>query len=73
MSGPVHAPVDWTFDPNATGLAYTAAGLPPGINLSSSGRFTGAATKPGTYTVTVTAKNPAGATGSATFVWTATT
>ncbi|MYS21579.1 beta-glucosidase [Streptomyces sp. DvalAA-14] len=72
MSGPVHAAVDWTFDPNASGLAYTATGLPPGIALSSAGRFTGAATKAGTFTVTVTARNAAGASGSATFVWTAT-
>ncbi|MEV6055854.1 discoidin domain-containing protein [Streptomyces sp. NPDC052107] len=73
MSGPVHARVHWTFDPNsATGTTYTATGLPPGISLTKAGLFTGAATRTGTYTVTVTAKSPAGSAGSATFVWTAT-
>ena len=73
MSSPVDAQVHWTFDPHsATGTTYTATGLPPGISLGSAGQFTGAATKSGTYTVTVTAKNTAGSTGSATFVWTTT-
>ena len=72
MSGPAHARVSWTFDPNAKGVAYTATGLPPGISLSAAGKFTGAATRAGTWTVTVTGKNAAGSQGSATFVWTAT-
>jgi len=72
MSSPVNKAVNWTFDPNATGISYTGTGLPPGITLSSAGVFTGTATKAGTYTVTVAAKNAAGSTGSATFVWTAT-
>jgi beta-glucosidase len=72
MSSPAHHQVAWAFDPNTKGVAYTASGLPPGISLSAAGRFTGAATKAGTWTVTVTGKNAAGATGSVTFVWTAT-
>ncbi|NUS12468.1 MAG: hypothetical protein HOY69_13895, partial [Streptomyces sp.] len=74
MSSPAHAAVDWAFDPAgaAADHTYTATGLPPGVSLSAGGRFTGAATAKGTYTVTVTAKDPAGATGSATFVWTTT-
>jgi beta-glucosidase len=73
MSSPVHAKVDWAFDPAAaSGTTYTATGLPPGISLSPAGRFTGAATSTGTSTVTVTARNAVGDTGSATFVWTAT-
>ncbi len=73
MSSPVGKQVGWTFDPNAAaGTSYTATELPPGVTLGASGRFTGAATRAGTYTVTVTARNQAGATGSAVFVWTAT-
>ncbi|MFF3983119.1 discoidin domain-containing protein [Streptomyces sp. NPDC001797] len=72
MSSPVGKAVNWTFDPAATGITYTGTGLPPGITLDPAGVFTGSATKTGTYTVTVTAKNASGSTGSATFVWTAT-
>ncbi len=72
MSGPAHRAVDWTFDPRAKGVSYTATGLPPGISLASSGRFTGTATRTGTWTVTVTGRDTAGAQGSATFVWTVT-
>ncbi|WP_405786084.1 glycoside hydrolase family 3 C-terminal domain-containing protein [Streptomyces sp. NBC_00138] len=72
MSSPVHTQVDWAYDQAGSGNAYTADGLPPGITLSSAGKFTGAATKSGTWTVTVTGKNAAGSTGSATFVWTTT-
>ncbi|NJP42967.1 beta-glucosidase [Streptomyces sp. PRB2-1] len=74
MSSPLHAAVDWAFDPAdaAAHHTYTATGLPPGISLSPIGQFTGAATTKGTYTVTVTAKATSGATGSATFVWTTT-
>ena len=73
MSSPLHRAVDWVLDPDAaTGTAYTATGLPPGLALSPAGRFTGAATGRGTFTVTVTARNTAGSTGSATFVWTVT-
>ncbi|WP_329176989.1 discoidin domain-containing protein [Streptomyces sp. NBC_01477] len=74
MSSPVHSAVDWAFDPADTAAhhTYTASGLPPGISLSASGRFTGSATRAGSYTVTVTVKDQAGATGSATFVWTTT-
>jgi GH25 family lysozyme M1 (1,4-beta-N-acetylmuramidase) len=35
-------------------VSYTATGLPPGVSISSSGLITGAATAPGSYTVTVT-------------------
>jgi beta-glucosidase len=72
MSSPANHQVTWTFDPHTKGIAYSATGLPPGISLSAAGRFTGAATKAGTWTVTVTGKNAAGSTGSVTFVWTAT-
>jgi GH25 family lysozyme M1 (1,4-beta-N-acetylmuramidase) len=55
-------------------LKFTASGLPPGLSITAAGDITGTITK-GTakvvksYRVTVTAKNAAGATGSATFTW----
>jgi len=72
MSSPLHAGVDWAFAPAASGVSYTATGLPPGLSISSAGVFSGAGSSKGTYTVTVTARNTGGATGSATFVWTVT-
>lgn len=55
-------------------LTFTASGLPPGLSITTAGDITGTITK-GTagavksYRVTVTAKNSAGATASATFTW----
>jgi len=55
-------------------LKFTASGLPPGLSITAAGDITGTITK-GTagavksYRVTVTAKNAAGATASATFSW----
>jgi GH25 family lysozyme M1 (1,4-beta-N-acetylmuramidase) len=55
-------------------LKFTASGLPPGLSITAAGDITGTITK-GTagavknYRVTVTAKNGAGATASATFNW----
>ncbi|WP_035844742.1 M4 family metallopeptidase [Kitasatospora azatica] len=51
-------------------LTYSATGLPTGLSISSSGLITGTASTAGSYTVTVTAKDSAGATGSTTFSWT---
>jgi hypothetical protein len=52
-------------------LTYTATGLPAGLSISSStGLITGTPTTAGT--VTVTAKDRAGASGSAAFTWTIT-
>jgi beta-glucosidase-like glycosyl hydrolase len=50
-------------------LSFTAAGLPPGVSIASNGTVSGAGSTLGTYTVTVTAKDARGVTGSATFVW----
>ncbi|SDN46049.1 glycoside hydrolase family 3 C-terminal domain-containing protein [Actinacidiphila guanduensis] len=49
---------------------FTATGLPAGTSISSSGAVTGTPTTAGTSTVTVTAHDSAGASASATFVWT---
>ncbi|WP_052432571.1 glycoside hydrolase family 3 C-terminal domain-containing protein [Streptacidiphilus carbonis] len=50
-------------------LAFTATGLPPGVAIASNGTVSGAGSTLGTYTVTVTATDPRGVSGSATFIW----
>jgi hypothetical protein len=50
-------------------LTYTATGLPPGTSIASNGTISGTGTTLGTYTVTVTATDTKGVSGSATFVW----
>jgi beta-glucosidase len=50
-------------------LTYTATGLPPGITIASNGTISGSGSTLGTYTVTVTATDTKGVSGSATFVW----
>ncbi|WP_370097452.1 glycoside hydrolase family 3 C-terminal domain-containing protein [Streptacidiphilus sp. MAP12-20] len=50
--------------------AFTATGLPAGTSISSAGLITGTPTTSGTSTVTVTAKDAAGALATTTFVWT---
>jgi GH25 family lysozyme M1 (1,4-beta-N-acetylmuramidase) len=47
-----------------------ATGLPTGLTMSSTGKITGWAAKPGTFKVSVTASDPLGGTGSASFTWT---
>jgi hypothetical protein len=50
-------------------LTYTAAGLPAGLSISSSGLISGTPTAAGTFTATITASDTTGASGSATFTW----
>jgi Zn-dependent metalloprotease len=53
-----------------TPYTWTATGLPAGLTLSSAGVISGTPTTAGTSSVTVTAKDAAAKTGSATFSWT---
>jgi GH25 family lysozyme M1 (1,4-beta-N-acetylmuramidase) len=48
----------------------TASGLPPGMVINKNGVITGWPTKPGTYTVRVSASDALYASGSASFTWT---
>ena len=50
-------------------LTFTASGLPPGITIASDGTISGTGSTLGTYTVTVTATDTEGVSGTATFVW----
>ncbi|HEX4225570.1 MAG TPA: Ig domain-containing protein [Pseudonocardiaceae bacterium] len=49
---------------------WTATGLPAGLSISSGGLISGTPSTAGTSSVTATAKDSTGATGSASFSWT---
>ena len=57
-------------DGNSDPLTFSATGLPAGLAISTSGLITGTPTAAGTSSVTVTANDGRGGTGSATFSWT---
>jgi Putative Ig domain len=60
-------------DSVASTLTYQAAGLPTGLTINSStGLILGTPTTTGSYSVTVTATDPAGTKGTASFNWTIT-
>ena len=54
-------------DSGGAALSFAAAGLPPGLSISSSGLISGSPTAAGTYAVTVTATDTTSASGSAAF------
>ncbi|HLX48529.1 MAG TPA: cellulose binding domain-containing protein, partial [Streptosporangiaceae bacterium] len=55
-------------------LTYAATGLPAGLSVNSAtGLISGTPSTASSYNVTVTATDPTGATGSASFTWTVTT
>ncbi len=72
-SSPKGAGVSFTMqalDSNSSaGLTFTATGLPPGISIAPNGAISGSGSTLGTYTVTVTATDTEGVSGTATFVW----
>ncbi|GGS29757.1 MULTISPECIES: putative Ig domain-containing protein [Actinokineospora] len=67
----VGSPVNLQLTASGGAAPYTwsASGLPAGLSISASGLITGSPTAAGTSTVTVTATDSAGASGSATFTW----
>jgi len=78
MSSPVGTaaslPLSATDSASGQTLTWSASGLPAGLSINTStGVISGTATTGGTSTVTVTAADGTGATGSTTFVWTAST
>ena len=56
-------------DGNGDALTFSATGLPAGLTISASGQVTGTPTTAGANSVTVTANDGKGGTGSATFSW----
>ncbi|MDH6131490.1 hypothetical protein P3T37_000859 [Kitasatospora sp. MAA4] len=62
--------VKGTDSDSTQSLTYSATGLPAGLSISSTGLITGTPTAAGTSSVTVTAKDSTGATGSSTFSFT---
>jgi hypothetical protein len=52
------------------GYTWTATGLPAGLSIGASGLISGTPTTAGTSSVSATATDSAGATGSTTFSWT---
>lgn len=73
-SSPVNTAVSLQLAASGGTAPYTwsASGLPTGLSISSAGLITGTPTTAGTYSVTATAKDAAGKTGSTTFSWTIT-
>ncbi|HEY0807693.1 MAG TPA: glycoside hydrolase family 3 C-terminal domain-containing protein, partial [Pseudonocardiaceae bacterium] len=67
----VSLPIRATDSVSGRAVTFTATGLPPGLAISTNGVISGTASRPGTYTVTVTATDTSGVNGHATFVWTA--
>jgi hypothetical protein len=57
-------------DSGGAALTYSATGLPAGLSISTSGLISGTPTTAGTSSVTVTATDSTGASGSASFSWT---
>jgi hypothetical protein len=54
----------------AAPYTWTASGLPAGLSISSTGAISGTPTARGTFTVTATARDSLGASGSTSFTWT---
>lgn len=60
-------------DPEGGALTYSATGLPPGVTIAATtGLVSGSPSAVGVYEAVVTARDPVGATASASFTWTVT-
>ncbi|TCO48788.1 putative Ig domain-containing protein [Actinocrispum wychmicini] len=60
-------------DPQGDSLTYSATGLPAGLSINATtGLISGTPSAAGSSSATVTARDPGGHTGSATFSWTVT-
>src|SRR5262249_43602476 len=73
LTGTVGTAVDITIgasDPEGQALTFSASGLPTGLSINaSSGRITGTPTVPGTFTVSITVRDPGNQTANAGFNW----
>ena len=67
---PVMRQIHVTDSVPGTTQLFSGTGLPPGLSMNSGGLITGFPARAGTYTVTVTAIDNLGATGSTSFTWT---
>ena len=67
---PVSLQMAGTDSASGQTLTWSATGLPAGLSISSSGLISGTPTTAGSSSVTVTAKDTTGASGSASFTWT---
>ncbi len=56
-------------DSGSLPLSYRASGLPPGLAISAAGTINGTPSGGGSFDVTVTATDTAGASGSTSFTW----
>lgn len=67
---PTNLQVNATDSQAGAALTYSASGLPRGLSIgSSTGRISGTPTRTGTTSVTVTAKDASGASGTTSFSW----
>jgi len=71
VDAPVNLPVKASDSASGQTLTYSASGLPAGLSINSStGVISGTSTTAGTSSVTVTAADGTGASGSVNFTWT---
>jgi len=64
------APLQLAASGGTPPYTWSASGLPTGLTISTSGVISGTPTVRATYSVTATARDSLGATGSTTFAWT---
>lgn len=56
-------------DPDGGAVEFSAAGLPPGLTMSTAGRVTGSSSAEGAYTVEISASDDEGETVTVSFAW----